>query len=213
MKLKVKSSKQSFDEGQRVIQMADPKLYDAIYGPTPTQQVNDQGYYAAKVIASGASTYDDMFASDDDISVTSTTRATNLSDGKTPNGEFMLVDTITLQSVAGSDVSAADFGLIADELRNGTIEIMQDNRVILKECLMERFFQASDFVPTGDTNAAAGTAVTYTMKAIEAGVYHLDNPKWLYPNEKIDVRLKLGKKLGADLCVRIELSGAVNAKM
>ncbi len=212
-KTNTKTSKQLFDERSAVIKNSDEAVFNAIYGPNPTQQVIDKGYYAAKALPSGATSYDDMFASDDDISVISTTKATNLSDGKTPNSEYMLIDEITLQAVAGTDVAAAVFGLITTQMRNGTIEITQDGRPILQECSMERFFNADHIVAIGDTNAAEGTAITYTQLIVGAGKIVLDNPKTLYPNEKIDVRMKFGAGLSAATCVRIELSGSANARM
>ena len=82
---------------------------------------------------------------------------------------------------------------------------------------MEKFsceaFEAADhFVANADTNAAAGTAVTYTMTGKgHVGYYELENPKWLNPQQVIQVSLKFATALAsANSSLRIVLHGAMN---
>ena len=190
------------------------KIAMAMYGNNPTQQAVDAIIYAAKSVSEKTS-FDDLFKSDDKISV----GISSLSEGKPSAGEYFLATAIMLQyAVAGgtadADVAKADFGLIHAYMRNGEIKIVQNNREILPAQSCEIFQGADHYEAIGDTNAAAGTPVTNTMMGVgHVGLYELANPKWIYPDRKIDVSLKLAAQLPVNAAVRILFIGVKNGKL
>jgi len=208
--------KRLFDERADQLRISHPDIWAALGygGQVPTQQLSVASYYAAKSVSAVAS-FDDMFKSDDDQSV----GMTNLSKGKPEPGEVFLLCALQVQHAAAggaadSNVKAAAFGLISTVMRNGEIEITQKNRSIIARQSMEPFYAADNVTPVGDTNAVAGTAITYTMTGFgNIGLVELDTPKWIYPDQKIDVLLKMSGATTANDAVRIVLIGVKNVKL
>ncbi len=190
------------------------KIAAAMYGSNPTQQAVDAIIYAAKSVSEKTS-FDDLFKSDDKISV----GITSLSEGKPSAGEYFLATEIMLQyavasGTSDSDVAKADFGLIHPFIRNGEIKIVQNNREILPAQSCEIFQVADHYQAVGDSNAAAGTPVNNVMMGVgHVGHYKLANPKWIYPDRKIDVSLKFAAQLPANAAVRILFIGVKNGKL
>jgi len=67
-------------------------------------------------------------------------------------------------------------------------------------------------VATGDTNAAAGTAVTYTMNKVQAGagIFELPKPKFLFPQQSISVVLDFCVTTASNDNIKIILHGVEN---
>jgi hypothetical protein len=193
-------------------------IYQSIYpplgGPAPTQQVVDAIIYSAKV-AGQVSSYSDLFKSDDSISV----GKCNIDRAMLPANTMFLVTGIAIQyaEAAGTtdaNLKAATFGMIPVAMRYGEITISTDGRPIVDKLSMEVFHNYGGSVATGDTNAAAGTAVTYTMEQNTVGFFQLANPKWIYPQVPISVDLRFAAALGsANSCVKILLFGAKNVSL
>ncbi len=209
---KAATAKAEFDARAGQLKQMAPEIYDAIYNKG-THQVVDFVAVAAKSVST-ASSFSDLFKSDDDIA----TGLASYANGKPPTDEYFLVTAIALlYAVAGgtsdSDVAQAEYGLIHNYMRNGTIKMSQENRVILPEMSMEPFYRADQYVATGDTNQTAGTAITYTMKGVgHIGVYRLQNPKWIVENRKIDVDMKFAAALPTNAAVKMLLFGAKNVR-
>ncbi len=210
--MKKRELKQLFDQRADDLRRISVDVYNAIYRDG-NQGISEGNIYAAKSI-SGLASYEDMFKSDDSIRE----GITNISNGKPANNEPMLVYGISLQSAdAGgttdAHVKAASFGLITDVMRNGEIEISQNKRTILARQSMESFCIADHVMAVGDSNAAAETPVDYTMKGFgHVGFVELAVPKWVMPNEKLDVNLKFTAPVAANTAFRVILHGIKNVK-
>jgi hypothetical protein len=190
------------------------KIAMAMYGSNPTQQAVDAIFYAAKSV-SEKSSFDDLFKSDDKISV----GLTSLSEGKPSAGEYFLTTGIMLQyavakGTSENDVAKANYGLIHPFIRNGEIKIVQNNREILPAQSCEIFHVADHYEAIGDTNAVAGNPVENMMMGVgHVGHYKLANPKWIFPDRKIDVSLKFTSQLPVNAAIRIIFIGVKNGKL
>jgi len=213
----LETGKMAFDA--RLFQLAKQdsdvaKIAAALYGENPTQQAVDATIYAAKSVGA-VKTFDDLFKSDDKISV----GIASLSEGKPAAGDYFLATHIALQyavaaGTTDADVKAANFGLISSLIRNGEIKMSQNNREILPSQSCEIFYAAKQVVVAGDNNVAAGTAIVNTFAGFgDIGLYKLENPKWIYPDRKLDVSLKFADALPANSAVRMIIYGVKNGKL
>jgi hypothetical protein len=208
------TAKIEWDARRNQIRDMYPEIYRALYGDVPSHQVVDATIMAAKLVGAVKS-FNDLFKSDDQISV----GLSSLSDARPPKDMLFLVTHIALlyAVAAGTteqDVREADYNLIPTEMRNGTLEIMQNKRVIFQEQEMERFYKADQFAPVGDTNANAGTPITYTMKGVgNVGLVKLENPKFIVPQEELEANMKFAKALPNNAAVKIILFGVRNQRV
>jgi hypothetical protein len=187
-------------------------FYNAIF-VNKTEQVVDAIFYAAKSVGA-VSSFADIFKPDDAILI----GKTNLSQAKMDANTVFLCTAIAIQHAAAggtadSNVVGASYGLIPTYMRNGELSLKAGNRPIVDKLPMEVFHAYDSAIATGDTNAAAGTGVTYTMERLGSGVYELENPKWIYPNELISADLRFAAALTANDAVKILLIGAKNAAL
>lgn len=207
------TAKAEFDARREQIASMNPDVYQALYGSQPTQQVVDADIYAAKSVGQVKS-FSDLFKADDSIAV----GLASLANAKPPSNEFFLLTHIAfLYAVAAgtsdANVAAAEYGLIPSAVRNGTVEITQNQRLILPEQSMERFAVADHYEAVADSNPAAGTAATYTMKgAGKIGVFKLSNPKWIIPDTQLKVNLKFAAALASNAAIKVVFFGAKNVR-
>lgn len=187
-------------------------IYDALIANR--MQVVDSIIYSAKV-AGAVTSFSDLFKPDDVIKI----GKSNLNMAVMPANTAFLVTGIALQySLAAGTTDAnllgSDFGPIPNAMRYGEITLTAEGRLILDKLNCEVFHGADNAVATGDTNAAAGTAVTYTMERTAVGIYKLEKPKWIFPNERLAVDLRFAEALAsANSCVKILLFGAKNCSI
>lgn len=187
-------------------------IYQNIY-VTRSEQVVDATLYAAKTVGAVAS-FSDLFKRDDAI----LTGKTNVSQAKVDANTAFLCTAIAIQySVAAGatddNVRQATYGLLHNNMRNGELTVKAGNRPIVEQLSGEVFYSFDAATAIGDTNAAAGTAVTYTMVQPGIGVYELENPKWIYPNDILSADFKFAGNLDANGAVKIILIGAKNAAL
>lgn len=175
-------------------------------------QVVDHVLYARKSV-SGASSFDDMLKTDDTFSH----GLTNISGAQLPVDTYFMCTAIGLRyAVAAgtttSNVKEADYNNIAPlEVLNGEVSIAVDKKPILEKTSSIIFDAADHFVAVGDTNAAAGTAVTYTVKGVgNVGLHVLENPKMIVPQKLIEVKLKFAKALATNAALEIYFLGSWN---
>jgi len=167
----------------------------------------------AKSVSERAS-YDELFKTDDSITV----GVSSIPEAMPPKGEGFFFFFIQLQfaiaaGLTKEDVAMADYGLIHNYMRNGNILITQNGSVILAEQLMEQFYVADNYVAIGDTNPAAGTPATYTMKGIgNVGLVPLETPKWIKQQERIEARLDFTGPLPVNAAIRLVFYGVKNVK-
>lgn len=208
------TAKAEFDARSQQIAGMNPDVYEAIYGENPTQQVVDANILAAKSVGA-VSSFSDLFKSDDSIA----TGLASLANGKPPTDEFFLLTHIAFlyaltASASNTDVAKASYGIIPDAVRNGSVEITQNKRVIFVEQAMEPFAVAEHYEAVGDTNPAAGTAATFTMKGVgRIGMIKLDNPKWIIPDRQLKVDLNFAVALPALSAIKILLFGVKNVRV
>jgi len=195
------------------LQAADSAVFNDL--ASGSQQLSVANYYATKCVGA-VSSYNDLFKSDDDISV----GMTNISSGKPQAGDRFLLCGISVQYVtaagtAAANTKAAAFGLINTNMRNGEIEISQNKRMILEKQLMEPFYTSEQVYATADTNPALGTPSAATIAGFgNIGFYELPTPKWIEPERKIDVAMDFAAAMGsANASVRIILWGIKNVKV
>lgn len=197
-----------------------PEIYNALGinpdqpNDKPTMQFVDGTIVAAKGNLSAVSTYDDIFALDDDIQRpgASDTEITDLNEGKLPKNHFFMTTSVQLlhaSSIDGSSnkIGDADWGIIPAKLRNGTIEIEQNGRIILPKMSMEKFFNPHQWVQTASDDQTFDATNTFTLTAIGDGIFEFDNPKVLYPDEKIDVNLRFGSALTDNDAIKVVFRG------
>lgn len=189
-------------------------IYDALTIHS-TMQVVESVIYSAKV-AGAVTSYADLFKSDDVISV----GKCNLSQATLPANTAFLITGIALQyalsptDATDPNLKIADWGLIPTVIRNGEISLTVDSRPVLDKLSCEVFHSYGNNVATGDTNVAAGTAITYTMQQTAIGLYKLEKPKWIFPNQHLAVDLRFaGALAGATSAIRIMLFGAKNCSI
>lgn len=190
-------------------------VYAGLYpgpGGIPTQQVVDGSLYANKLVGQ-VSSFDDLFKTDDTLAV----GLTNVANAQLPANTFFLLTAISLQygvaaGTTTTNTKETTFGLVPAAIKNGEISISCNKRIVLEKMSCEVFERADHYVAEGDTNASAGTPVTYTMVGKgNVGYYELENPKWLNPQQTIQVALKFASALAsANSNVRIVLHGAMN---
>lgn len=210
------NAKTEFDARAHALKSMDVEVYRALYSDPQlvTQQLSVASIYAAKSI-SERSSFDDLFKSDDDISV----GLSSLSNGKPEASSYFLCTAIMLQYAVAAgttddNVKAARYGLISDIMRNGEIEILQNKRAIFEKQSMEVFHAADHYMPVGDTNAVAGTPVVYTLEgAGNVGLLVLDTPKWIEPERKLEVNLDFAGAAATNAAVRIIFLGAKNVRL
>ncbi len=208
------TAKAEFDARREQIAQMSPDVYEALYGNKPTQQVVDAVIIAAKSVSQMLS-FSDLFKSDDSIAVGLAT----LAQAKQPTDEFFLLTHIALQyAIAGgvtkADVAVADYGLIPAAVRNGNVAISQNQRAILPEQSMERFYTADHFEPVGDTNPAAGTPATYTLKGMgNIGIVTLSNPKWIIPDRQLKIDLNFATALPVNAAIKVLFFGVKNFRV
>jgi len=208
------TAKAEFDARKGQIADMNPDVYEALYGPNPTQQVVDSIIMAAKSVSEKAS-FSDLFKSDDSIAV----GLASLANGKPPTDEFFLLTHIAFQYAVASgtlsaNVAAADYGLIPAAVRNGTVEITQNKRVLLPEQVMERFYSAEHYEAVGDTNPAAGTPAVYTMKVTgNVGLVTLSNPKWIIPDRQLKIDMNFAATLAVNASLKVLLFGVKNVRV
>lgn len=189
-----------------------PQINAALYGANPTQQVVDHILYAAKSV-SGVSTFDDLVKTDDSLAV----GLTNIAQAQLPANQFFMLTGISIQyavaaGTTADNVKAADYkNILPAAIRNGETSIAVNKKPILDKILSEVFATAGEWKSTGDTNAAAGTAVTYTMGAGGVvGYYELDNPKMIEPQQLIEIKMKFAAAAASNAALRIQFHGATN---
>ncbi len=208
------TAKAEFDARSQQIAEMNPDVYNALYGDNPTQQVLNANIVAAKLVGA-VSSFSDLFKSDDSIA----TGLASLANGKPPTDEFFLLTHIAFQyalaaNAADADVAKASYGIIPDAVRNGSVEITQNKRIIFVEQSMELFATADHYEAVGDTNPAAGTAATFTMKGIGGiGLFKLDNPKWIIPDRQLKVEMKFADALPALSAIKVLLFGVKNVRV
>jgi len=211
----LEGAKLAFDARREIIKGEAPDVYNAIYGDVPTMQVVDHAYVAAKV-AGEVTAYYDLFKSDDNIA----TGLASLSEGKPPAKQFFIITHIMLQyavaaGTTDAQVAAATYGIAPSALLNGNFKLEQGSRILIPELPCSIFSNPGNgYTAIGDTNVAAGTAITYTMVSPNAGLYRLSNPKFIYPQEKLDLSLKFAAALAsANACVKVTVIGAANVSI
>jgi len=208
------TAKIEWDSRKNQISDMNSEIYRALYGSVPSQQVVDSTIMAAKSVGAVKS-FSDLFKSDDQISI----GLSSLSDARPPKDMlFLLTHIALLYAVAAgttdSDVKEADYNLIPTEMRNGTLEITQNKRVIFSEQEMEQFYTAIQFVAVGDTNVGSGTPITYSMRGVgHVGLIKLENPKFIVPQEELETNMKFAKALPANAAVKIILFGVRNQRV
>jgi len=185
-------------------------LYKSLYIDRTSQTV-DAIIFAAKS-ASASTSFDQLFATDDSLSV----GTVNISNAQLPVNTYFMCTAISLQyGVAGGvlpqNVKETDFNLLPAEIRNGEFSLSMNKKPILEKTLCEIFDHADNYIAVGDTNAAAATPVTYTLQGRgDVCRYELNSPKMLLPQELLEVKLKFVKALAANAAVKIILHGATN---
>lgn len=204
----VESIAQESQTGQKVVR----ELYDI----KPTQQITDATIVSAKCgIASGKTMWEDLFASDDDITRpgSSLTKNTDLNEGKISNDEYFMLYAIQLFYKASitTNIGQVSWDLIPVNVRNGSFELEQEGRIIVPEISMEVFFTPEFTAPTG--TAVSGAGMTYTLKDFGSGLFRLDEPKLLYPREKLDVTMRFGAATSANDAFKIVLHGIKNFRV
>lgn len=198
------NAKAFLDAQQDWIRSQNDKLYEALY-QTFTKQVVDHAIYATKLVGQVTSFYE-LFKQSD----TPYVGLTNLTNAKLNPDEYFALTAIQLQyavaaGTSDAQVAAATYGVIPDAVKNGEFSLLCDKRVILDVMSSEVFHNAG--VAIGDTNASAATPVTYTMT--ECGIFELDAPKLLNPQEVIKMELKFAAALAsANSCLKVTLRGA-----
>ena len=203
--------KTEFDARLHQLDYIDPQIRRNI------QNGDENASIATIAVAKSVSTrssFDELFKTDDAITV----GISSIPEAMPPKGEGFLCTHMQLQfaiadGVDKEDVTMADFGLIHNYMRNGNILITQNGSVVLAEQLMEQFYVADNYVAIGDTNPAAGTPATYTMKGIgNVGLIPLDTPKWIKQQERIEARLDFTAPLPLNSAIRLVLYGVKNVK-
>jgi len=185
-------------------------IYAALY-QNYTQQLQLQNYYAYKQVGA-VSSFSDLFASDDSKAVLSTTKMTNVAQGKLDADKLFLLTHIQLLFGNASNLNETSWGRLSESILNGTIKITQDDRVILDTQLCRIFDSVNAALATGDTNAAAGTAVTYTIQHVGPGIVEVA-PKFILPQKSINVDLKFAKALSSNDNIGIVLYGVQNVNL
>ncbi len=124
-------------------------------------------------------------------------------------------DVPTMQVVDHAYVAAKVDGIAPSALLNGNFKLEQGSRILIPELPCSIFSNPGNgYTAIGDTNVAAGTAITYTMVSPNAGLYRLSNPKFIYPQEKLDLSLKFAAALAsANACVKVTVIGAANVSI
>jgi len=189
-----------------------PNSPTAIALSAQKEQSVDATLYAAKSI-SGVTSFDDLFKSDDSISI----GLNNIANAMLPPNQYFIVTGISFQyavaaGTSTTNVKEADYNTVLPaELLNGEISIASNKKPVLEKIAISKFDVADNYIAVGDTNAAAGTAVTYTLRAVgRVGYYELECPKMLKPQEQIEVKIKLTKAAATNAAVRIVLHGVTN---
>ena len=208
---KMATRKTEFDARLHQLDLINPQIARNIRNGVENASI---ATIAVAKSTSERSSYDELFKTDDAISV----GISSIPDAMPPKGEGFLLTHIQLQfaiadGVDKDDVIAADYGLIHNLMRNGNILITQNGSVILAEQLMEQFYVADNFVAIGDTNPVAGTPANYTMQGVgNVGLISLDTPKWIKEQERLEARLDFTGVLPLNSAIRLVLIGIKNVK-
>jgi hypothetical protein len=186
---------------------------ELFYSEKPKLQLCDATIVSAKgALLTATKFYEDLFASDDDINRpgTHSTKITDLNEGKIQKDEFFMLYAIQLQHASDVDGSSVKIGeakwnLISAAMRNGTIEVTQNGRVIVPEMSMEVFYTPQLVAATAET----------THLVWGNGIFELDEPKVLNPNEKVDVKMRFGYTLtaGDANAIRMVMRGIKNFRI
>lgn len=160
-----KTSKQEFIERKAIIQAADPASYSEIFD-TQRAQLTDGVIFSKKAV-SEVTSFDEMFKSDD----AKQHNIINIANAKLPAGKWFLANRIMLLTGVNADVGATAWGAIADDVRNGEIEITLDKKPIVSKMPISALF-------ADESNSDHVTGLAW-----------LDNPKMLEPEKDLLVRL------------------------
>lgn len=208
---KMATRKTEFDARLNQLELVNPKIVQNIRNGVENASI---ATISVAKSASGRSSFDELFKTDDAISV----GISSIPEAMPPKGEGFLCTHIQLQFAIAAgedsaDVAAAEYGLIHNLMRNGNILITQNGSVVFAEQLMEQFHVADNFVAIADTNPVAGTPADYTMQGVgNVGLIVLETPKWIKEQERIEARLDFTGPLPVNSSIRLTLYGVKNVK-
>lgn len=170
-----------------------PHLVSSLRGQGPNNPPKehpvDIAYYSAKK-ADAVTSFSQLFASDD----AKVDGLRNVAQAKLDSNKYLLCNRVLLMSAVvgtGESVSDAVFAAPADDVLQGEIEITVGRRVILPKQPIQGLFA--------------------NEKEKKDGVFFLDNPKFIMPDQEIIVRFYWPKALAAETCIKLGLAGTVNA--
>lgn len=206
------NGKKEFDFRAQQVKNLAPKIWDDIYGANPTQQVQLASYYAAKQVGA-VSVYNDLFSQSDVVTTLSTSYLTNLNGGKLEAGKLFLLTHIQLLWGNAANINETVFGRLPESMLNGIFGIKQSDRVIVNKYTSMRMFDTAELaIQTANTNAAAGTAIAATNQFVGAGLVEV-TPKFLVPQQLIEVEMKFAKALSSNDNVMIHFFGVQNENL
>jgi hypothetical protein len=191
-----KTSKDLFAERKSILQKENPALYAALF-ETQRAQLTDQAYYSAKAVGA-VSTTDAIFKSDD----AKVDGLRNVANAKLDAGKAILVDRLMILSGINATLASTVFEPVAKDVLQGEIEIIVDKKIFLPRQPL------AGLLPTVRRQGAHATETQVTEVATQETIIFLDNPKFIFPEKEIQVRMWWPANLTANTNIKFGFLGS-----
>ncbi len=177
-----KTSREEFESRMPIVNKISPSVANDINAQR--RQLVDMTLYSAKQIGVTSFT-DQVFASDDD----KVPALRNVSSAKIDPNKFICVNRIQILSDDAAAIADATFDELADDVRQGELEVVVDGKVVVSKQSIENMLDPAE----NDSG--------------RAGLIYLDNPKMLTPDSEIVVRIWFPTDLAANTSIKFALIG------